>query len=159
MQGQEVSLRVLDNPNLNELSIDANKNIALNLSNYQSTLAFAYEVCLLECPNICNTGQASINISGANFYPSGFTPNGDGFNNVLAFPQLITNSANDWPNNELIVFNRWGSIVYQAKPYLNDWDGRNPKNGKPLPAGTYFYIIRLDIGAGEIKQRELTILR
>lgn len=127
--------------------------------NYQNPLDFTYEVCLEACPVICSSAKVKVALEGQNFFPSGFTPNGDGINDELIFPQLTNEFVHQWPNNELIVFNRWGSIVYQAKPYLNDWDGRNYKNGKALPGGTYFYLLRLDIGGGKIKQRELTILR
>jgi gliding motility-associated-like protein len=50
-----------------------------------------------------------------------------------------------FPNNELVVFNRWGNEVYKASPYLGKWAGtaRGTKKNDPevlLEAGTYFYI-------------------
>ena len=158
---QTVQLSILDNSTGASLSIDGQNRINLATTNfYYSDLQFLYKACLEECPVVCDTAHVEVALKEANFFPSGFTPNGDGFNDELVFPQLLeSNTTTEWPDNELIVFNRWGSIIYQAKPYLNDWDGTNPKNGQPLPAGTYFYILRMDIGEGEIKQRELSILR
>lgn len=160
LSNQPIILNIVDNPNPEIIKIDQQNTIHVAPTNfYYDELDFSYEVCLEACPVICSTAKVKVELEGQDFFPSGFTPNGDGINDELVFPQLTNDFASSWPNNELIVFNRWGSIVYQAKPYLNDWGGQNPKNGKPLPAGTYFYIIRLDIGNGKVKQRELTILR
>jgi gliding motility-associated-like protein len=72
---------------------------------------------------------------------TGFSPNGDGVNDVF-----IIDGIDDYPNNEVLVFNRWGNQVFSMKSYSNDqaWDGR--WDGNDLPDGTYFYII--DDGEG-----------
>ncbi|MFN3404919.1 MAG: gliding motility-associated C-terminal domain-containing protein, partial [Cytophagaceae bacterium] len=75
--------------------------------------------------------------------PSGFSPNNDGVNDLF----VITGIEN-YPNNVLTMFNRWGNKVFEAKGYNNDWDGTNKFGytigGNQLPVGTYFYI--LDLG-------------
>ncbi|MBK6950292.1 MAG: gliding motility-associated C-terminal domain-containing protein [Haliscomenobacter sp.] len=63
-----------------------------------------------------------------------------------------------FPDNEIIIFTRWGDIVYQARPYNNDWRGINSA-GKELPHATYYYILRLDISKGIIIQGDVTILK
>ena len=63
------------------------------------------------------------------------TPNGDGFNDVW----LIENIMN-YPNNEVIIFNRNGQVVFQANDYKNDWEGTF--NGSPLSDGTYYYVVK-----------------
>ncbi len=40
-----------------------------------------------------------------------------------------------YDRNKLIVFNRYGRLVFEASNYDNDWDGGN------LPEGVYFYIL------------------
>ncbi|MEM1135282.1 MAG: Ig-like domain-containing protein [Bacteroidota bacterium] len=67
--------------------------------------------------------------------PSGISPNGDFINDffVIEDLQLV-------PENTLRIFNRWGEEVYNASPYLNNWDGRN-QQGAILPDGTYFYVL------------------
>ncbi|MEO6884528.1 MAG: gliding motility-associated C-terminal domain-containing protein [Bacteroidia bacterium] len=62
--------------------------------------------------------------------PNVFTPNGDGKNDVFLIQDLPENS-------ELIIYNRWGNIVYQSLNYQNDWKA----NG--VSAGTYYYILKL----------------
>jgi len=54
-------------------------------------------------------------------------------------------------NPKIKIYNRWGNLVYDADPYLNNWDGtsdgRMTVNKKEkLPTGTYFYV--LDLGEG-----------
>jgi len=62
----------------------------------------------------------------------------------------------------LLVFNRWGQLVYESGNYLNNWDGRcnqpNVINGEYLPESTYFYIIRIE-GEQENRKGYLTLWR
>jgi gliding motility-associated-like protein len=75
-----------------------------------------------------------------------FSPNGDGVNDTL-----IINCIENFPNNKLEIYNRWGNIVFEARSYNNDWEGIS--NGRAtvnaeeeLPPGTYYYV--LDFGDG-----------
>jgi gliding motility-associated-like protein len=123
---------------------------------------FSYELCNLTCPDLCDSAFVRVNIQvdpnrpGPQL-PNAITPNGDGLNDELVF-DLIENAFDFWPDNELIIFNRWGDIVYQAKPYTNNWRGTN-LNGQELPDGTYYYILRLDIANGVIYKGDVTILK
>jgi len=65
------------------------------------------------------------------------TSNNDGMNDVW----YIKNIEN-YKDNEVTVFNRDGNIVYNKKEYTNDWEGTF--NGKQLPDGAYFYVIKFD---------------
>lgn len=67
--------------------------------------------------------------------PSGYSPNGDGDNDVF-----VVRGIDAHPNNEIVVYNRWGNIVYQKANYANEWDGNNV-NGGSLPDATYFVIL------------------
>ncbi len=89
--------------------------------------------------------------------PQLITPNGDGLNEQFIFDELLQN-PNRFPDNELIIFNRWGNIVFTAKPYQNNWAGTNQKGGK-LPEGTYYYVFKLDLNEGLIIKRDITIVR
>lgn len=80
------------------------------------------------------------------------TPNGDGMNDQLFFPNLMK-----FPNNELTVWSRWGQAVYQKSGYQQDdelWEGTH--NGRPLPDGEYFYLLEVN---GERIQQTLSIIR
>ena len=65
---------------------------------------------------------------------------------------------NRYPASELVIINRWGQVVYQAKPYRNDWNGVNNSN-QDLPAGTYYFILRLNLNDAKIKKGDVTIIR
>lgn len=70
-----------------------------------------------------------------------FTPNGDGNNDNWVIPGI-----DNYPNNTVKVFNRWGHEVYSASGYANDWGGIYRQNSEKLPAGSYMYV--LDLGNG-----------
>ncbi|MEN7546374.1 immunoglobulin domain-containing protein [Rapidithrix thailandica] len=71
-----------------------------------------------------------------------FTPNGDGTNDTFVIMGLLNPR---YAQNELVVYNRWGSEVYRSSGYQNDWNGRNT-NGKIMESDTYFYVLQLPGG-------------
>ncbi len=85
------------------------------------------------------------------FIPNAITPNGDGVNDTWIIRDLA-----EIKNNEVIIFSRWGDVLFTARPYNNDWDGTH--NGQVLPAGTYYYILKLD-DLGEVRDGNITIIR
>ncbi len=80
----------------------------------------------------------------------------DGMNDNLEFPDI--EDEEKYPHNEITIFNRWGQQVFHAKPYLNDWNGISD-NGKNLPEGTYYYIIKLNVGEGDILHGNILLIR
>ena len=90
-----------------------------------------------------------------NIETKGITPNGDGVNDYFCPIENIL----EFPDNKILIFNRWGDIVFEQKGYQNDWGGTNQKTGAPLPAGTYYYMAWLDVGEGEIRDGSIIIIR
>lgn len=72
--------------------------------------------------------------------PNAFSPNGDGINDTWVIRGLIT-----YPESVVRVFNRDGHVIFQSVGGNRIWDGT--QNGKPVPVGTYYYII--NPGAGQ----------
>lgn len=68
------------------------------------------------------------------FTASGFTPNGDGFNNLF-IPHYENVKA-----VEFIVFNRWGEIMFTTNSLTEGWDGNY--KGKPVPNGVFAYLVK-----------------
>lgn len=66
------------------------------------------------------------------FIPSGFTPNGDGKNDVL---RPITVGITQL--NYFSIFNRWGQRIFNTTELNKGWDGNF--KGAPQPAGTYVF--------------------
>jgi len=70
--------------------------------------------------------------------PNVITPNGDGVNDTWSIEHI-----EDFPNSLVVIYNRWGNIVWKASNNGLQWDGTNYRNGELLPDGTYFYVIDL----------------
>jgi gliding motility-associated-like protein len=84
--------------------------------------------------------------------PNAFTPNGDGVNDVWEIDDLAY-----YPECTVDVFNRYGTPVFRSIGYTVPWDGRYGQ--RPIPAGTYYYIIDLKkIGVPKYSG-SLTIIR
>ncbi len=80
------------------------------------------------------------------------TPNGDNSNDMFMIRGL-----ENYPNNRLYIFNRWGNKVYEASNYQNNWYG-NYQN-KPLPVATYYYILELNDTTQQVYKGAITIIR
>lgn len=108
-------------------------------------LDFSYSICADACPELCDTTQVQLEVTSESTQVDYIiTPgNSDGLNDALIFDNL-----NLFPDNELVIYNRWGSIVYRAQPYRNDWDGTH--NGSRLPEADYYYVFRKEL-PGEIE--------
>jgi gliding motility-associated-like protein len=91
-----------------------------------------------------------LDVTSCNLIPNGFSPNGDGVNDTFVIPEL-----SKYPNFKLEIFNRWGNQVYYYNNNSREsplwWDGFSTgrltlNNTKPVPVGTYNYIIYFNNG-------------
>jgi gliding motility-associated-like protein len=73
------------------------------------------------------------------FIPNAFTPGGDKFNETF---QPVFTSGFDPSRFNMILFNRWGEIVFETNNAAIGWDGTY--GGKPAPEGTYIWQVKLD---------------
>ena len=67
-----------------------------------------------------------------------FSPNGDGVNDTW-----FIEGIEHFPDNEVMIFNRWGDKIKELFNYDNYtvfWDGTNMQNRK-VPDGTYYYVL------------------
>lgn len=83
--------------------------------------------------------------------PGVFSPNGDGIHDTWVIPRL-----SEYAGAVVTVYNRYGQQVFRSAGYSRAWDGT--ANGKPLPAGVYYYMIQLKNGMGQL-QGSVTIVR
>ncbi len=70
------------------------------------------------------------------FIPNAFTPNGDGVNDRF---EILNLQGLDW--FELLIFDRWGVLVFESKSPAEVWDGT--KDGVPVPEGVYVWRLTL----------------
>jgi gliding motility-associated-like protein len=64
------------------------------------------------------------------------SPNGDNVNDYLYIANI-----EEFPENEILIFNRAGLQIYRDQHYNNTWNGTVDDN--PLPAGSYFCVVKL----------------
>lgn len=114
---------------------------------------FDYAICNEE---ICDTATVYITVeckqdNEFTIYTA-VSPNGDGINDFF-----LIEGIEEYPNNTLQVFNRWGNQVVNKIGYKNEWKGNWGAKGELLPDGTYFYLF--DTGEGEVHSGYLEIRR
>ncbi|WP_176712456.1 T9SS type B sorting domain-containing protein [Allomuricauda sp. CP2A] len=76
--------------------------------------------------------------------PNFFTPDGDGLNDMW-----IPDNLEGFPDVLITIYDRYGRVVEKMTRDTAGWSGEY--DGKPLPTGDYWYIIRLN---GENDDRE-----
>ncbi len=91
--------------------------------------------------NGCDTAMVEILVPCTTLeIMNGFSPNNDGINDFFTVKGIEA-----FPENEVQIFNRWGTLVFKQQGYKNRWDGTF--DNQLLPDGTYFYLIT--VGEGE----------
>jgi gliding motility-associated-like protein len=92
--------------------------------------------------------------------PNAFSPDGDGINDKWTIRGDLNKN---YPNNKIVVFNRWGIKVYGTSGYQNDWDGTynnmSTSSSSNLPVGTYFYVLDLNGDGSSVKKGSVYITR
>jgi gliding motility-associated-like protein len=111
-------------------------------------------VCDASVPPLCSTDTIFISITEGITtltVPEGFSPNGDGINDVL-----VVNGIGNFPDNSMQIFNRWGNPIFEAEHYDNSsvvWTGNSTGDmivgGTKAPEATYFYILVYKDAKGE----------
>ncbi len=75
--------------------------------------------------------------------PNIFSPNGDGVHDTWVIQYLES-----YPGCTVDIFNRYGQKIYHSEGYSKPWDGT--VNGKPVPVGTYYYIVNPKNGRSQM---------
>ncbi len=78
--------------------------------------------------------------------PNVITPNGDGKNDKLVFPNLQF-----YPDNYLVIYNRWGKKVYEKQGYDNSWV-------PDVNSGTYYFVLDVPI-LEKVYKGSITIIK
>jgi len=101
--------------------------------------AGTYELIVTDANGCTDTASTVLTQPVPLELPNGISPNGDGFNDGLTVRGL-----EDFPNNKMMIFNRWGNMLYEEDNYSNNtpWMGTN-NSGENLPEGTYFVILEI----------------
>jgi gliding motility-associated-like protein len=112
--------------------------------------SFRYKVCFAQCPDFCQQAWVRLDIDfncALEFtlnIPSGFTPNGDGKNDLFDPLATITSDCLDQLGEaRMAIRNIQSEIVFETGGAYRPWDGTN-KKGEALPIGTYWYIFEIE---------------
>ena len=101
-----------------------------------------YEVCLSASnqsgciDSVCH--EVIISDDLLVYVPNSFSPNNDGDNEIF-IPVISGNRAASY---ELLIFNRWGEIIFRSTEAQVGWDGT--RKGKASPEGVYIW--KLSVG-------------
>ncbi|MCC6724351.1 MAG: gliding motility-associated C-terminal domain-containing protein [Saprospiraceae bacterium] len=135
----------LDNANIHNPLASPNQSMGYLLTVIDSNGCFVERDVLIVLTTICEEPFI--------FIPTGFTPNGDGKNDVF---KIFGNNLTD---TQLVVYDRWGEKVFESNDQAVGWDGSF--NGKQLPPDVYgFYaIVRCENGESFSKKGNVTLMR
>lgn len=145
-----------------EIIVDANGLLKYKAGNNALPFKIQYNLCSKKCPTLCS--RAFINIfndttaihSISNLVvPNVISPNNDGINDDLVFPQL---DLVKYPNAKICIFDRAGKVVFSNNHYQNNWNGVDSDLQK-LAVDTYYYVLWLSFGDGLSIKGPITILR
>lgn len=75
----------------------------------------------------------TIALDGSLYIPNSFSPNGDGVNDLFIV------LGEDIIEFKILVFNRWGELIYQSTDLDDAWDGTH--KGKPAQTDTYVWRV------------------
>jgi gliding motility-associated-like protein len=83
------------------------------------------------------------------YIPNTFTPDEDQFNQT--FLPIFTSGIDPY-NYQLLIYNRWGEVIFESLNPEFGWDGTFGQQGNPCPVGTYTYMITVKLPAVDERQ-------
>ena len=163
-----------DNPTVTDL--EANVSSSFNIITYDAASGGSvvspttplmenttYYIAAQNTATGCEGSQrlaVTADLSGCDsvFIPDGFSPNGDGINDVFEMQNINI----VYPNYTIEIFNRNGAVVFKGDASTGFWNGqanRSRLGGNTLPNGVYFYIINYNDGQTSPKQGKVYLNR
>ncbi len=118
---------------------------------YDAITGCESSIRLAVMPDVTSCGRVAL--------PDGFSPNGDGVNDIYDYNNLDIL----YPNFEMEIYNRYGNVVYKGRANSPRFKGtsnqaRTVVKGD-LPIGVYFYIFKFNDGENKPEQGRLYLSR
>ena len=111
-----------------------------------------------DCATVTDSIQIDYGACDCILYaPNSFTPNGDGMNDVF-----LAYGCGDMRITSLLIFNRWGEVVFKTTTHPFQWDGQY--RGESCETGEYAWRIQYELRRGRTvkfdqKQGSLNLIR
>lgn len=88
------------------------------------------------------------------FFPSAFSPNGDGLNDFAR----MTGDVTELSDFQLSIYNRWGQLVFSTTNPLQGWNGM--QGASLSDVGVYFYQLQYSLNnEKQLLKGDLTLIR
>jgi gliding motility-associated-like protein len=140
------SVTILLQPSHGTATLNPDKTITyIPTGGFEGVDTLIYLICDNGMPVLCDTALVTIRVFGTRPFDdiiiyNYLTPNGDNYNDTW-----IIDNIQFWPENVILLYNRWGDRIRAFEHYDNTtvyWDGTNDE-GEHVPDGTYYYIVRV----------------
>jgi gliding motility-associated-like protein len=118
---------------------------------FVGTDSLQYEVCDSGLPSRCDITTVVFIVDYPDFkIYNAVSPNNDNLNDYWRI-----NGIEDYPQNQIRIYDRFNNLVFETKGYNNEsnnWTGQSNHglSKSNLPEGTYFYTVLLGDGSGPI---------
>ncbi|WP_370516466.1 gliding motility-associated C-terminal domain-containing protein [Flavobacterium sp. 9R] len=152
----DVVVSIIDDGGLQGVTLDSQGRVVVPAGSPIGTYNLIYSICDRSNPNNCATATITIVLKDpCDFDDSAvgcdiiirnaISPNNDGLNDVF-----IIDRIDNYSDNTVEIYNRWGQLVYSTKGYdnnsnvfrgISEGKGTIDKNAY-LPSGTYYYVIK-----------------
>lgn len=83
--------------------------------------------------------KITINPDVVLYVPNAFTPGTDGLNDV--FQIFLPPTGVDFSTFNLVIYDRWGELIYKTNDVSLSWNGRKNNSGEILKQDIYVYMI------------------
>lgn len=97
--------------------------------------------------NISISNIFCVNMLGEVFVPNAFTPNDDGLNDIFKPSFSILPGKYSF-----IIYNRYGSKIFETNDISKGWDGKLPDGSKALE-GAYIYYLKMESSSGQVFEK------
>ncbi|OOV29327.1 hypothetical protein BXU11_05270 [Flavobacterium sp. LM5] len=156
INAQSIVVTIVDNDGLQGVTVDSQGRVVIPAGSAIGIYILTYSICDKLNANNCSTAMITVELKDpCDFDDSAagcdvvarnaISPNNDGLNDVF-----IIDRIENYPDNTVEIYNRWGQLVFKMNGYNNsskvfvgnaEGAGVNDKNAN-LASGTYYYVIK-----------------
>ncbi len=96
----------------------------------------------------------NVNYDDTDLISSGFTPNGDGLNDIFRISHLRHGRLVDFS-----IYNRWGELIFQTADVTKGWDGTYKSVPQDMETYNYMIITAHSDGSNKYYKGSVTLIR